>query len=164
MGSSRTRDWTCVPCIGRRIINHWATREIPTFFLKSSHWITLVYKHAVIFLKKKVFSWSYFSYQLWPHFFPLFCPISFLSFERPTPSLSLPYQDHVKQPVTPLHTYNFLTGRQGNRPLPSDCFFSTSFAGANSSRFLALRGQGSASAPSFPIPFPLTFWVSSPSS
>ena len=29
MGSSRTRAWTRVPCIGRRILNHWATREVP---------------------------------------------------------------------------------------------------------------------------------------
>ena len=29
VGSSRTRDWTHVPCIGRRILNHWATREVP---------------------------------------------------------------------------------------------------------------------------------------
>ena len=31
MGSSRTRDGTCVPtpCIGRRIRNHWAPREVP---------------------------------------------------------------------------------------------------------------------------------------
>ena len=26
---SRTRDWTRVPCIGRRTPNHWATREAP---------------------------------------------------------------------------------------------------------------------------------------
>ncbi|KAJ8786650.1 hypothetical protein J1605_006139 [Eschrichtius robustus] len=30
VGSSRTRDGTCVPCIGRRILNHCATREVPT--------------------------------------------------------------------------------------------------------------------------------------
>ena len=24
-----TRDWTCVPCIGRQILNHWPTREDP---------------------------------------------------------------------------------------------------------------------------------------
>ena len=29
MGSSRTRARTCVPCIGRCILNHCATREIP---------------------------------------------------------------------------------------------------------------------------------------
>ena len=27
--TSPTRDWTCVPCIGRRILNHWTTREVP---------------------------------------------------------------------------------------------------------------------------------------
>ena len=30
VGSSQTRDRTCVPCIGRRILNHWTTREVPT--------------------------------------------------------------------------------------------------------------------------------------
>ena len=29
VGSSRTRDQTRVPCIGRRILNHCATREVP---------------------------------------------------------------------------------------------------------------------------------------
>ena len=24
-----TSDWTCTPCIGRQILNHWATREVP---------------------------------------------------------------------------------------------------------------------------------------
>ena len=28
MGSSRTRDRTCVPHLGRQILNHWATREV----------------------------------------------------------------------------------------------------------------------------------------
>ena len=26
---SLTSDWTCTPCIGRQILNHWATREVP---------------------------------------------------------------------------------------------------------------------------------------
>ena len=26
--SSRTRDWTCVPCIDRRILNYWTTRKV----------------------------------------------------------------------------------------------------------------------------------------
>ena len=30
VGSSRPRAWTCVPCIGRQILNHCATREAPT--------------------------------------------------------------------------------------------------------------------------------------
>ena len=29
VGSSRIRDQTCVPCIGRWILNHWTTREAP---------------------------------------------------------------------------------------------------------------------------------------
>ena len=29
VGSSRTRDRTHVPCIGRSILNHWTTREVP---------------------------------------------------------------------------------------------------------------------------------------
>ena len=28
-GSSRPRDWTCISCIGRQILYHWATREVP---------------------------------------------------------------------------------------------------------------------------------------
>ena len=33
--SSPTRDRTCVPCIGRRILNHWTTREVPAEALYS---------------------------------------------------------------------------------------------------------------------------------
>ena len=34
--SSLTRDCTLVPCIGRRFLNHWVTREVPyNFFLNS---------------------------------------------------------------------------------------------------------------------------------
>ena len=28
MGSSQTRDPTSVPCIARRVLNHWTTREV----------------------------------------------------------------------------------------------------------------------------------------
>ena len=30
-GSSQTRDRAYVPCIIRRILNHWTTREVPRF-------------------------------------------------------------------------------------------------------------------------------------
>ena len=30
--SSQTRDRAHVPCIGRRILNHWPTREVPRYF------------------------------------------------------------------------------------------------------------------------------------
>ena len=33
MGSSRTKDRICVPCTGRRILNHCATREAPVFLI-----------------------------------------------------------------------------------------------------------------------------------
>ena len=34
VGSSRTRDQTCVSCIGKRILYHWATREAQTHFTR----------------------------------------------------------------------------------------------------------------------------------
>ena len=35
VGSSQTRDQTCVPCLGRHILNHYTTREVPSIrFLK----------------------------------------------------------------------------------------------------------------------------------
>ena len=38
VGSSQTRARTCVPCIGRQILNHCATREAPRFhFYKEKH-------------------------------------------------------------------------------------------------------------------------------
>ena len=33
VGSSQTKDRTCVPCIGRQILNHCTTREVPLFVL-----------------------------------------------------------------------------------------------------------------------------------
>ena len=30
VGSSGARNWTCVSCIGRRILNHWTTRVVPS--------------------------------------------------------------------------------------------------------------------------------------
>ena len=27
--SSPTRDWTCIPCIVRRILNYWTTQQVP---------------------------------------------------------------------------------------------------------------------------------------
>ena len=34
VGSSLARDWACVPCIGRQILNEWTTREVPQFLRK----------------------------------------------------------------------------------------------------------------------------------
>ena len=35
VGSSRTRAQTCVPCIGRQILNHCTTRKVPHFLFLS---------------------------------------------------------------------------------------------------------------------------------
>ena len=44
VGSSWTRNQTCVSCIGRQILYHWATREALSsfffFFLISFYWLT----------------------------------------------------------------------------------------------------------------------------
>ena len=34
VGSSQNRDWTCVPCTGRRILNHWTTRQVLGILLR----------------------------------------------------------------------------------------------------------------------------------
>ena len=36
VGSSQTRGRTHVPCIGRRILNHWTTREVPACMFKDT--------------------------------------------------------------------------------------------------------------------------------
>ena len=36
MGSSQTRCRTHIPCVGRRILNHWTTREVPVCVFKDT--------------------------------------------------------------------------------------------------------------------------------
>ena len=40
--SSLTRDWTWVPCVGRQILNHWATREVPGLCLLYLSFILII--------------------------------------------------------------------------------------------------------------------------
>ena len=40
--SPHTRDWTHVPCIGRQILNHWTTREVPVIHYPLNFQKTLV--------------------------------------------------------------------------------------------------------------------------
>ena len=52
MGSSRNRARTCVPCIGRRILNHCTTREAPKPSFKEhtfTHTHTRVYVYYIFF-------------------------------------------------------------------------------------------------------------------
>ena len=46
-GSSRPRDWTCISCIGRQILYHWATREAQ--------------KHTQGLYNNQSFKWTLFS-------------------------------------------------------------------------------------------------------
>ena len=52
VGSSRTRAWSRVPCIGRQILNHCATREAPVIWTFKQHKIIL--KHSTDQLKQGV--------------------------------------------------------------------------------------------------------------
>ena len=53
VGSSRTRARTCVPCIGRRSLNHCATREAPICLLQQTNNLTknahLEYRFCFVF-------------------------------------------------------------------------------------------------------------------
>ena len=37
--SSMIRDWTCIPCVGERNLNHWAIREVPRKTLLICSWL-----------------------------------------------------------------------------------------------------------------------------
>ena len=40
-GSSPPRDWTGISCIGRQILNHWATREAPYLYVQLHEWYSM---------------------------------------------------------------------------------------------------------------------------
>ena len=42
-----TRDWTCTHCMGRRSLNHWTTREVPSLLSLWEHNHT-IYLHTVL--------------------------------------------------------------------------------------------------------------------
>ena len=52
VGSSWTRVQTCVPCIGRQILNHWTTREVLllNFRLDTDKKIILLRKSSLLFV------------------------------------------------------------------------------------------------------------------
>ena len=53
VGSSRTRAQTCVPCTGRQILNHCATREVLKLIL-----IEVIRRTSALFLFPKSNQWS----------------------------------------------------------------------------------------------------------
>ena len=48
VGSSPTRDRTCVPCIARRILNHWTTREAPLTLLLDQSELCISSSHCLL--------------------------------------------------------------------------------------------------------------------
>ena len=58
MESSRTRDWTHVPCFGRRILNHWATREVQFIILKQVLQINLAFQGRPLCHPTKPFAYA----------------------------------------------------------------------------------------------------------
>ena len=51
--SSWTRDGTCVPCIGRQILNHWTTREVPAQkFSQSINYVSFIACAFSVMFKK----------------------------------------------------------------------------------------------------------------
>ena len=72
MESSRARGWTRVPCIARRILNHWITREaLADAFI---HLLGIYWDSASSLIKfyggvpKKTPTWSFFPCRSWQSF------------------------------------------------------------------------------------------------
>ena len=57
--SSQTRGRTRVPCIGRRILNHWTTREVPIIFLNQCDWANVCSCSLGWRMEKEAFSCLY---------------------------------------------------------------------------------------------------------
>ena len=41
-GSSRTRDWTSVPCVARQILNHWTTKGTPSMYISINQQLCII--------------------------------------------------------------------------------------------------------------------------
>ena len=138
-------------------------------FNRSPHWITLIYKPAVIFLKKKVFFLILFLLQTMAPFLSSLLQQSSFSavcsacqfikdlgvMNAMANSEVFAYQDHLKQPITPLHTA-FSSLAPGTQTPTRGLLTLLDW----SKPLWILNAAGS----DFPVPFTLTFWVSSSSS
>ena len=68
VGSSETRDRTPVPCIGRRILTHWTTGEVPSFSPPSPALLLLILKASdfkVVYVTLCIFSWWMVNFFFW---------------------------------------------------------------------------------------------------
>ena len=59
VGSSSTRNWTCVPCIGRRVLNYWTTRKVTictsSLFPSISTWLKRIFV-CIIHLELSIYT------------------------------------------------------------------------------------------------------------
>ena len=58
-GSSQTRDRTCISCIGRLILYHWATRKAPSCVLKSKEMVTKMSSQLLLVGERDVMDYEY---------------------------------------------------------------------------------------------------------
>ena len=82
MGSSRTRDQTCVSCIGRRILNHYTKREVP-LFRYCMHFLIRLFIFLLLRFKSSlnILDTSPFSDMFFTNIFLLVCGLSFHSLD-----------------------------------------------------------------------------------
>ena len=68
VGSSQTRTRTRVPCIGRQILNHCATREAPQVYFFKLTFITAFFLHIYIPYNSPIYFFYKFIYILFIYF------------------------------------------------------------------------------------------------
>ena len=90
--SSQLRDWTCVSCIGRWVLYHWAPREVLCYLLLYSlQWSFIMAKTLVLFL---IFMTFEFILSIWLH---LILAVACGIFNCGMPALSFGIWDLVPQ-------------------------------------------------------------------
>ena len=101
--SSRTKDRTCVPCLGGWILNHWTPREVPCLYSESDRrlWRRNPYPHPAgrsSFICLLLGHPSGLTFPVWLHV----CPGSILQVARDlcedSGSVSLALQGHSQGP------------------------------------------------------------------
>ena len=147
-GSSLTRDWTRVPCIGRYILNHWTTRGVPRILnqcqLSSVKWYLIMVKVCsslttsdhLTFYKTSISGTLHF-FQSWLGFTyaDLLRVLCTLFLHAPPPTIGLLCTSPaLPQGVLYFKPYPFLQNKLRSRPT-----FPTKLALVNISEFRSLH-------------------------